>query len=407
MSIPATTYRLLGFLHPEWDLRVGPGRGPTVKKRGTSGVCLAQERSTGRIAGGASLEEVIRCAYDGAHLDKPLLAGTCSLTSLRGARITAPKAEPGSRASSTDLTGAVIERAQLDALVSVGCSLAEARVDGELGELELCDVRHARLDKVRLRAARACDFTAASLVGCDLSGADLRGARFARAQLKDCDLTGALVDDADFAGATGLSADQKKALVAGGARLRGAAVVSLVRRLRPQGDPVQLHRLATFVQYGGAALGAALCLGAAVLAIRPPPAAETAVIPPALERSVTAEERAATQESLRRLREALANANATMTDNGAQQMLWPTEIDIQENRYDTDGEGPGEHFSVLVEGGLPKNHLTASQGGVLPYCNDEPNQETLSGVDTDWHYCDLTGRVFAGAGFTGEPTLNW
>ncbi|MCP4806460.1 MAG: pentapeptide repeat-containing protein [Proteobacteria bacterium] len=407
MSIPSTTHRLLGWLHPEWDLRVGPGRGPVVRKRGEHGVTLAHEARSGRIAGGAPIQEAIRCGYDGAHIDKPLLVGTCSLTSLRGARLTAPQAQPGARATSTDLTGATIERAALGDLVAVSCSFSEAIIDGELGELELCDFRHARLTGVTLRSARACDFTAASLQGCKLAGADLRGARFARADLRDCDLAGANVQDADFAAATGLSGAQKKDLVARGARLRGAAVVALVRRFRPAGEPVQLHRLASVVQYGGAALAGVICLGAAALAVRPPPAPETSVIPPALERSVGADERAATQQSLRRLREALAQANATMMANGASQMMWPTEIDIQENRYDTDGEGPGEHFSVLVDGGLPKNHLTASQGGVLPYCNDVPTQETLQGVDTDWHYCDTSGRVFASAGFTEEPTLNW
>ena len=31
----------------------------------------------------------------------------------------------------------------------------------------------------------------------------------------------------------------------------------------------------------------------------------------------------------------------------------------------------------------------------------------LSGVDADWHYCELSGRVFASAGWSGEATLNW
>ena len=69
------------------------------------------------------------------------------------------------------------------------------------------------------------------------------------------------------------------------------------------------------------------------------------------------------------------------------------------------GAQPAEQ--ELVPGGLPDNVLTDSRGGVLPYCNEEPTQETISGVDTDWHYCEETGRVFASAGFSGEATLNW
>jgi hypothetical protein len=28
-------------------------------------------------------------------------------------------------------------------------------------------------------------------------------------------------------------------------------------------------------------------------------------------------------------------------------------------------------------------------------------------VDTDWHYCETSGRVFASAGYTDLPTLEW
>ena len=82
-------------------------------------------------------------------------------------------------------------------------------------------------------------------------------------------------------------------------------------------------------------------------------------------------------------------------------------VEFQQNHFDLDGDGPGEVMARLFEGNEPKNFLTDSEGGVLPYCNEEPNQETISGVDTDWHYCEQTGRVFAGAGFSGQATLNW
>jgi len=37
---------------------------------------------------------------------------------------------------------------------------------------------------------------------------------------------------------------------------------------------------------------------------------------------------------------------------------------------------PDEVRAELVRGGLPKNYLTDAEGGVLPYCNDIPSQET-------------------------------
>ena len=407
MSLPKSSNRLTGLLHPEWHLRLGPS-GATRRSRAEEGVELAEERGTGRIAGGVPVASAVRCAYDGAHLDKPVLVGLCALSTFRGARLTAPTAKPGASLRSCDLAGARVERPDLGELDVSGCSLADGVVEGgRLGRLDLVDARHARFQGVRIEQARACDFTAASFEGCDLSGADLRSSVFRRAELVDCKLDGALVDGADFGGCGGLNAKVRRDLIGRGALFRGAGMVTLVRRLMPSASPLKQHRVAWAVQWGAGTVGVLVMVGAAFLAMKPPPPPEVSAIPPALERVATAEERTQTQRELARMREAIAAAHDQMVTNGAEHAVWPTLRDLQENRYDADGEGEGELMNTLVHGGLPKNFLTASQGGVLPYCNEDPTQETLAGVDTDWHYCELNGRVFASAGFTAEPTLNW
>ena len=407
MSLPKSLNRLIGLLHPEWELRLGPSSSAR-RSRGERGVVLTEERASGRIAGGAPVESAVRCSYDGVHLDKPVLVGLCALSTFREARLTAPVAQEGAALRGCDLSGARIERPDLGLLSTTGSSLADGVVEGgDLGVLDLVDARHARFEGVRIRAARACDFTAATLKGCDLSGADLRSAVFQRAELRDCKLDSALVDGADFGGSVGLSTETRRQLIEAGARFRGAALIALVRKGMPSAGPLKQHRVAWFLQVGGVVLGVGVAIGAAFLAMSPPPPAEVAAIPAALERAATAEERNQTQRELGRLKEAIGRAHDEMSAAGAVHAVWPTLRDVQENRFDADGELPGELMKTLVHGGLPKNYLTASQGGVLPYCNEDPNQETLSGVDTDWHYCELNGRVFASAGFTPEPTLNW
>ena len=49
--------------------------------------------------------------------------------------------------------------------------------------------------------------------------------------------------------------------------------------------------------------------------------------------------------------------------------------------FDLDGDGSGEVMDVLVPGGVPPNYLTDSDGGVLPYCNEVPDQPTTSGFN--------------------------
>jgi len=96
-----------------------------------------------------------------------------------------------------------------------------------------------------------------------------------------------------------------------------------------------------------------------------------------------------------------------MKTSGAINRTWPTIRDVQQNRYDMDGDGVGESWDLLAADGTPPNHLTPSESGVLPFCKEDPSQEDISNVDTDWYYCELNGRLFAAAGASGVATLNW
>lgn len=400
--------RLTGLLHPEWELTLGPGGDGVRRSRGGRGVKLANERRSGDIHGGVPVEEAVRCAYDGATLKGPLLAGVCALSTFRGARIEQPTATAGARLSACDLEGAHVTGGDLSELELVASALREVVVeDTALGRLELCDLYGARLQGARLSHLVGCDLRAARLVGCDLRGADLRGSRFTRAELRDCRLEGARVEGAVFAGASGLDADTKRRLLRGGATFHGAALTGWLRRLAPGLDPLALDRAGALVTWGSAALAAALSAAAVWVVVNPPPAPEVAELPPPLARTATAEERQRTQDNLRQLREALQAAHDRMLEGGAVNRTWPTITELQDNSFDVDGDAAGELHDLIVPSGFPDNFLTDSQGGVLPYCNEDPTQETISGVDTDWHYCELTGRVFAAAGYSEEATLNW
>ncbi|MCB9742023.1 MAG: hypothetical protein H6740_05455 [Alphaproteobacteria bacterium] len=192
-----------------------------------------------------------------------------------------------------------------------------------------------------------------------------------------------------------------------GGRASGASLVAPLRALLPGADNLRLQRLATGAWWALALGGGALVLGASALALKPPPAPSAPPPPPPVARALSGEEVRAAQLALRSLRDALSRAHEEMQTRGAVNRSWPDLYEVQENRYDADGDGPSEIYLELVPGGLPDNVLTDSRGGVLPYCNEEPTQETISGVDTDWHYCERTGRVFASAGFTEQATLNW
>ncbi len=407
-AITAVVRRLTGLLHAEWDVTLGPGSDPARRSRGGSGVRLAGEARQGLIMGGAPVEEATRCRYDRAVLRGSTLTGTCTLSTFRGAQLVEPSAQAGARVTACDLEGARIEGGDLGELDLVACSLREVEVqDTPLGRLELCDLYGARLEGVRVQHLVGCDLRAARLLRCDLRGADLRGSHFVRAELRDCRLEGARVEGAVFASASGLDADTRRRLLRGGATFHGAALTGWLRRLAPQLDPLALDKAGAAVTWGGALLGAALSAAGVWVVVHPPPAPEVAELPPPLARTATAEERRRTQENLRLLRESLAAAHDRMVEGGAVNRTWPTITELQDNSYDTDGDAAGELHDRIVPSGFLDNFLTDSQGGVLPYCNEDPTQETLSGVDTDWHYCELTGRVFAGAGYSEEATLNW
>ena len=161
------------------------------------------------------------------------------------------------------------------------------------------------------------------------------------------------------------------------------------------------------LQLAALAACALLCVMALYQVLRPRGVEPVPELPPPLAREATTWEIQTTKEQLSTLRAALQRSHDTMVANGASEGSWPSITDFQQNSFDLDGSGPGETREELVRGGLPDNLLTDSVGGVLPYCNDVPTQETITGVDTDWHYCELSGRVFASAGYTELPTLEW
>lgn len=372
------------------------------------GVVLEEETRTGTVAGDAPVEAAVRCRYDGATLSAPVLVGRCELSSLRYSTLDAPVLAAGAQVLGCDLTqvrwsGGRAEQAEL-----IACALPHARIsDVDLGSLQLCDLVGAHLERVHLARAVGCDFTGALLIDCDLAGADLRGSRFRGVTFQGGSLRGARVDGADFGRTRGLDDSARRRLLADGAWLGGGRATAIARRLSPTGDPLTLHRVGRALSLAGWALGLLLIGGGLWTSLRAPPPAETATAPPARDRLPTEEERNRTRIALADLRAALGAAHAAMAANGAEDRSWPTMVEFQDDHYDLDGDGPGEAMTRLFPGGPPANFLTDSEGGVLPYCNEQPDQATISGVDTDWHYCERTGRVFAGAGFSGQATLNW
>lgn len=400
-------HRLMDLLTGPWAPRPGAGSGPSRVRRGDRGLVLSEQRVQGRVPPGPPVQEAARCSFDGSTLEGVELVGSCTLSSFCEAELRAPRAAPGSTLSGCRLDGATLLNPALEALEASGCSAREARIQGgALPGMSLCDLVGARLEGVRVRQALGCDLSLATLRGCDLREADLRGSRFRRAELGGTQLEGAQVQDADFTGARGLDAATRAALVAGGARLRGAGWLGLARALGAAA-PQTLHRRAAALEALG--LGAlTLGLGAATwAALTPPPPPEAPPPPPALTRAPTAAERQQTQEALRTLREALVRARDLRAARGAQRAVWPTLVELQDNRFDVDGEGPSEVQEALVPAGLPDNPLTETRGGALMVCEERLDQAALSGVDTDWYYCELTGRLFAAAGASGEATLNW
>ncbi len=404
-KISQLPWRLAGLFHPEWALRLGTAEAVELRETSEQGLVLEGQVVSRLGPFGPDGDQVASLARSDLTAGAVESARIQRLESCRGA---------GSRWKDVQIEQMVLcdlDGAQLHGVGigrAVGCSLRQARLeDCTLREAVLVDLGDARLERVRLGRVSTVDLSGARLVACDLDGADLRGAVLRRATFVDCDPSAAMVSGADFAGARGLDRETRRALLRAGARFRSAGWYAVLRRLAPGADALRLERIALGLQLGALLLCALLCAFALFQVLRPRGVEPVPEPPPALAREATAWEIQTTKEQLGTLREALQRSHDTMVANGASEGSWPSITDFQQNGFDIDGNGPGETREELVRAGLPDNLLTDSVGGVLPYCNDVPTQETITGVDTDWHYCELSGRVFASAGYTELPTLEW
>ncbi|MBK9367847.1 MAG: pentapeptide repeat-containing protein [Deltaproteobacteria bacterium] len=405
----STLNRLTGLLHPEASLRVGADAARSGRvSRGATGLRLTGVRRQDRVPPGPPIEELSLCTFDGARVEGAEIVGRALLSSFIGAQLIEPLATAGARLELCRLDGALLQSPALGGMELICCSLRDLEVrGGQLGRLLGCDAVGARLTEVKISGLESSDLSLARLERCDLRGADLRGVCLRRAELRDCRLEGALVEGADLSGVIGLDRATLLQLIEGGARVSGAFAVRLARALRPRASASAQRRLAAAFSAAGWLTAIVGGLGAAALVLTPPPPVEAPALPPPLERVVTPEDRLGTQAALKELREALGRARADRAAKGATNAQWPSLHELQENRYDLDGDGPSEVMQALLPQGLPDNLLTESRGGVLPYCEEPPSQAALQEVDADWHYCDLNGRLFATAGFTKEATLNW
>ena len=371
-------------------------------------MCLTGETRRGRIQGGAPLEKVRRCRYDEATITGAELLGRCEEVSLRDAVLERPRATGSeARLSDCDLLGVRVEGGSLEDLSLVDCNLREARIfRTEVGELQSCDLYGATLERVRIHRALSTDFRATLLSGCDLRGANLKGSTFARAEFRGCKLDDAQVEGVDFTGARGLDQETRRTLVEEGAILGGAHLHRWLRRLTKADDPWRLHRMTLGIR-GGALLFTVLLLTWFAWSLYTTTQEDDENPQRASTLSPTPGDRETARSGVLRLREGLEHAHELMQQNGAVNRAWPTVRDLRENRFDMDGDAPEESWDLLLKEGLPENPLTISRGGVTLYCADEPAQEGLRGLETDWYYCELNGRIFAAAGGTQEATLNW
>lgn len=395
-------WRLSGLVHPSWPLQVGREGSVPARRTDGSGSEEWEGETIPRLEGPGSPRRLTRCDLGGAAL-KDL-----SLERMDGCRASGSRWE-GVRiqqATLCDLEGARLRDTEGTHLVT--CSLRDASwTGGRVEEAVLCDLGHAHLEGVGLGRLRACDLTDATLKGCDLSSADLSGCVLRRVRFVDTDPSRARVAGADIRGVRGLDRATLRSLVVAGARLQGASTWRLLKKLLPGADPLRICAVAAWLERGAWLLALVPCALALWAVLHPPPVSPVPSVPAARSRAATAIETERTQQALARVRASLAQAHEAMVRSGGRPGDWPSMADFQANQYDVDGSGPSEARAPLVPGGMPDNLLTDAQGGVLPYCNEIPTQETLSGVDTDWHYCDLTGRVFASAGYTGLPTVQW
>ncbi len=346
------------------------------RSRGERGVHLKNQRLRGRVLGGVPVQSVEEGCYDEARIKEALLVGICQRSSFRDAILDAPRAEAGAQVVDCELQGAQVEDGALQALDLETSRLMEARVlKTRFGAVLRSDFRRAHLEDCSVERLVSCRMDRSSLVNCELG--DVSHSSFRGARLQDCTIAAA--DGADFRGARGLTPEMKDKLRSLGARCGRRPPTALWATI------------------------AGVALVGAWLATAPPeerPLETTGLVP-------TQDMRTASQSALVQLRERLAHAHHTMVETGAINRTWPTIRDLQQNRYDMDGDGPGESWDLIATTGLPQNLLTKAQGGVVFFCNEDPVQEDLSGVDTDWYYCELNGRLLAAAGGSGEATLNW
>jgi glyoxylase-like metal-dependent hydrolase (beta-lactamase superfamily II)/uncharacterized protein YjbI with pentapeptide repeats len=145
------------------------------------------------------------------------------------------------------------------------CSLREA----SLADLDLsgtifvlCDLSGATFTNCQLAGARfvGCDLEGARLQGCDLTDADLGGSSLRNAALVECTLDGVAAPRVDAAGLSGLSAEQRAALKAAGARGRGGLLYGLWGKILGGSRDAASHRRtlqAVGATWGGARAAAA------------------------------------------------------------------------------------------------------------------------------------------------------
>ncbi len=295
------------------------------------------------------------------------------------------------------------------------------RVDLSHADLLLVDLFGARLRGVVFQGARltGCDLACTQMKAVDFRDADLRGTSFAHADLDSVDFTSARVEGCDFRGVRGLHEAQRRDLRQRGALLGFRPLRDGLRPLASRlagGNEQATDRLA-----GRLSLALGLILTAAIVvpvgmrflpeagnqagpATPPPPPAQKGPPPDFI---VGETEIAATRRSYHQIVQAIHEAHTTMvTQGGAPAARWPTDGEMSANAFDLDGNGPGTATAPLLQGGLPPNLLSPSSG-VSSYCNKVASQDTLTGDDTDWHYCGETGRVFACGAYTTVATLKW
>lgn len=318
------------------------------------------------------------------------------------------------------LKGGTLEGGRL-----MGVSLREALLE----ELDLARVSigFSDLFGAHLRRVKApdshwvgIDLSFSTLEQVDFSGADLRGCNFQHALFVEVNLEAALVQDADFRGARGLTPAQWLSLRERGALLEQGLLeplfLRLFARLMPERAFESRQRLARRSAWAAWLLGVLTLSGVLFQLFFSGPfqpdskgseykgAGQAQSEAPPTAREPTAEEVQKTQENLATLRAAIQAAFETSGRYGVAR--YPTAEELSNNEFDRDGGGPETDKLPLIPGGLPGNFLTPGEG-ISPYCNAVPTQGTLTGDDTDWHYCEETGRVFPCGGFTTAPTLSW